>query len=253
VVPAGTSYPGQTPLTQFHCDLSTGSPVGGTQTSNVICPSFLDPTAVNVVNQAIPLSNTTLAGGQPGWQGVIGNPLNTDEYLGKVDHNWGNDHRMSAGYYTTAGDNTIRAGTSGQGLPWALQKFQWRQHNANVNDTWVISPTKVNQAWVSFTRYFGGRLNISNPALGLAADASLADFGSAITVEGTPSTAEHRCDRILQSDQCHRWPDRREQLLFAARHLQLYPRTAFVQVGRRCYVAKGHPRHAAEQLRNVQL
>jgi len=187
VVPAGTAYPGQTPLTQFHCDLATGSPTGGTQTSNVICPSFLDPTAVNLVNQAIPLSNTTLAGGQSGWQGVIGNPLNTNEYLAKVDHNWGKDHRISAGYYTTAGDNTIRAGTSGQGLPWALQTFEWRQHNANVSDTWVISPTKVNQAWVGFTRYFGGRLNISNPALGVAPDASLADFGSAITVQGTPS------------------------------------------------------------------
>jgi len=45
----------------------------------------------------------------------------------------------------------------------------------------------VNQAWVSFTRYFGGRLNISNPVLGLPAGASLANFGSAITVQGTPS------------------------------------------------------------------
>jgi len=50
-------------------------------------------------------------------------------------------------------------------------------------------PTKVNQVWISFTRYFGGRLNISNPVLGLAPDASLAAFGSAITVQGAPSLA----------------------------------------------------------------
>lgn len=187
VVPAGTSYPGQTPLTKFHCDLATGLPTGGTQTNNVICPSFFDTAAANIVRQAIPASNTTTESGQAGWKGVIPNPFNTNEYLGKIDHSFGSDHRVSVSYYTTAGDNTIRAGTSGLGLPWALQEFDWRQHNANISDTWTISPTKVNQAWVSFTRYFGGRLNISNPVLGLVPDASLADFGSAITVQGRPS------------------------------------------------------------------
>ena len=187
VVPAGTSYAGQTPGTKFHCDLATGLPTGGTQTNNVICPSFFDPAAANIVAQAIPASNTTTGSGQAGWQGVIPNPFNTNEYLGKVDHSFGSNNRVSASYYTTAGDNTIRAGTSGQGLPWALQHFDWRQHNANVSDTWIIGPNKVNQAWVGFTRYFGGRLNISNPVLGLPADASLANFGSAITVQGRPS------------------------------------------------------------------
>ena len=187
VVPAGTSYAGQTPLTKFHCDLATVLPTGGTQTNNVICPSFFDPAAANIVSKAIPASNTTTASGQAGWLGVIPNPFNTDEYLAKVDHNFGSDHRLGLSYYTTAGDNTIRAGTSGQGLPWGLQNFQWRQHNASASETWVISPNKVNQAWFSFTRYFGGRLNIANPVLGLAPDASLADFGSAITVQGAPS------------------------------------------------------------------
>ena len=189
VVPAGTSYPGQTRLKPFHCDLTTGLPTGGTQTNNVICPSFFDPAAANIVNQAIPNSNRSTSAGQAGWLGVIPNPFNTDEYLGKIDRSFGNNHRLSISYYTTAGNNTIRAGTSGQGLPWALQEFDWRQHNANLSDTWIISPTKVNQVWISFTRYFGGRLNISNPVLGLAPDASLAAFGSAITVQGAPSLA----------------------------------------------------------------
>jgi hypothetical protein len=187
VVPAGTSYAGQTPLTPFHCDLATGRPTGGTQTKNVICPSFFDLAAANVVSKAIPSANTQVAGVLRGWQGVIPNPFNTDEYLGKVDHNFNDSQHVSVSYYTTAGSNTVRAGTSGQGLPWALQNFDWRQHNANINETWVVSPTKVNQVWVSFTRYFGGRLNISNPVLGVPADASLANFGSAITVQGAPS------------------------------------------------------------------
>jgi carboxypeptidase family protein len=191
-VPAGTAaaYPNQTPGKPFHCDLTTGSPTGGTQTNNVICPNYFDAAAANILNKVIPLPNksNTVGGVQilNGWQGVVPNPFNTDEYLAKVDHNWGN-HRLSAAYYTTSGDNIVRAGTGN--LDWAIQKFQWRQHNANVNDTWVISPNKINQVWLSFTRYFGGRLNLSNPALGIAPDASLANFGSAITVQGAPSLA----------------------------------------------------------------
>jgi len=50
-------------------------------------------------------------------------------------------------YYTTAGDNTIPGGDVWTGIAWALQTFNWRQHNANVSDTWIIGPNKVNQAW----------------------------------------------------------------------------------------------------------
>ncbi len=192
VVPAGTTYAGQTPLTPFHCDLTTGLPTGGTQTNNVICPSFFDGTAQNIINKIIPPANkTNIVGGAAvlnGWQGTIPNPFNTDEYLAKVDHNWRGNHHLSVGYYTTAGTNSVRAGNGS--LHWAIQQFDWRQHNANVNDTWVVSPTKVNQFWVSFTRYFGGRLNLSDPALGLAGQASLSDLGSKITVQGTPSLAQ---------------------------------------------------------------
>src|SRR5262249_45155626 len=187
VVPAGTSYAGQTPGTKFHCDLATGLPTGGTQTNNVVCPSFFDVAAANIVNKAIPTPNTTVNGVLRGWQGVIPNPFDTDEYLGKVDHNFSVSQHLSASYYTTAGNNTIRAGTAGQGLFWALQTFDWRQHNANVNEMWVISSNKVNQVWLSFIRYFGGRLNILNPVLGLAPDASLATFGFSVMVQGKPS------------------------------------------------------------------
>src|SRR5258708_27469948 len=197
VVPAGTSYPGQTRLKPFHCDLTTGLPTGGTQTNNVICPSFFDPAAANIVNQAIPNSNRSASPGQAGWLGVIPNPFNTDEYLGKIDRSFGNNHRLSISYNTTAANNTVPARTSVHGLPSALQEFDWRQHNANLSDTWIISPTKVNQVWISFTRYFGGRVNISNPVLGLAPDASLAAFGSAITVQWAPALANNSVSVVL--------------------------------------------------------
>ncbi len=68
---------------------------------------------------------------------------------------------------------------AGGNLPWATQDFTWRQHNLNISDVWVISPDKVNQVWVTYTRMLGGRIN--NP------DMSLADLGSSFTPQGSPS------------------------------------------------------------------
>src|SRR5579859_6890610 len=88
VVPAGTAavYPGQTPGTPFHCELTTGLPTGGTQTNNVICPSYFDPTAASILNQVIPVPNkTNKIGGaqiQDGW-GRHSEPIQYGRILGQ--------------------------------------------------------------------------------------------------------------------------------------------------------------------------
>ena len=140
--------------------------------SGVICPARLDPVAVKIINSYIPLAN--LAGSR--WQGNIPSPFDTNEVLTKVDHQL-EAHRLTANYFTTAGVNRVRAG--GGNLPWASQQFKWRQHNLNLSDVWVMSPSMINQAWLTYTRNFGGRLNL--PAT------SLSDLGSAFTIQGTPS------------------------------------------------------------------
>lgn len=142
-------------------------------TAGVICPSRFDPVAVRIVNNYIPLPN--LPGNR--WQGNIPNPYNTNEYLAKVDHQLTDDHRLTFNYFNTAGTTTVFPGTGN--LPWATQDFTWRQHNLNLSDVWVISPEKVNQVWVTFTRMFGGRIN--NP------DTSLTDLGSSFVTDGAPS------------------------------------------------------------------
>ncbi len=141
--------------------------------SGVICANRLDPIAVKILNNYIPLAN--LAGSK--WQGNGPSPFDTNEYLAKFDHQLNEAHRLSANYFTTAGANTVKAGIGN--LPWASQKFNWRQHNLNLSDVWIMSPSKINQAWLTYTRNFGGRLNL--PAT------SLADLGSAFTIQGTPS------------------------------------------------------------------
>ncbi|NJM54178.1 MAG: TonB-dependent receptor [Blastocatellia bacterium] len=54
-----------------------------------------------------------------------------------------------------------------------------QQHNANLSDVWVISPNKINQIWLTYTRNFGGRLNVPNT--------TLEDLGSSFSTQGVGS------------------------------------------------------------------
>ena len=139
----------------------------------VICPNRLDPVAMKIINDYIPLSNVS---GNI-WQGFVPSPYDSDEMLIKVDHQMNAAHRFSGNYFLTEGSNTVKAGSGN--LPWASQQFKWRQHNVNLSDTWVISTNKINQTWFSFNRNFGGRLQV--PAV------SLTDLGSKAIIQGAPS------------------------------------------------------------------
>jgi hypothetical protein len=154
-------------------DPATNAPFVCNGVTNVICPNRLDPVAVKIINTYIPVSN--VAGSK--WQGNVPSPYNFDEFLTKLDHQLNAAHRLTFSYFNTGGTNTVKAGTGN--LPWASQQFKWRQHNLNLSDVWIISPSKINQVWLTYSRNFGGRLNV--PAT------SLADLGSAFTIQGTPS------------------------------------------------------------------
>ena len=154
-------------------DPATGQTFACNGVAGVICANRIDPVAMKIVNDYIPLSNV------PGniWQGYVPSPYDSDEGLIKIDHQINAAHRFSGNYFLTTGTNTVRAGSGN--LPWASQNFNWRQHNLNLSDTWVISNNRINQGWFSFNRNFGGRLNL--PAV------SLTDLGSAAVIQGAPS------------------------------------------------------------------
>ena len=158
-------------------DPATNSPFVCNGVTNVICPNRLDPVAMKIINDYIPLSNFTLANGNAGWQGNLSTPYNFDEYLGKVDYQLNAAHRLTVSYFNTGGTSTTKAGNPN--LPWSLQDSTWRQHSVNASDVWVISASKINQVWLTFSRNFGGRIN--TPAT------SLTDLGSAFTIQGTPN------------------------------------------------------------------
>jgi hypothetical protein len=121
--------------------------LGNTIVGNQIPFSGMDPTALYILNHYIPVAGT---------QQLSKTPYDTDEFLFKVDHALTSKHQLAASYFETSGNN---ANNPGGNMLWSLQKFNWRQHNGNVSDTWVISPNKVNQIWATYTRMFGGRVN----------------------------------------------------------------------------------------------
>jgi hypothetical protein len=154
-------------------DPATGQAFSCNGVVGVICANRLDPVATKIINTYIPASN--VAGGF--WQGYVESPYDTDELLLKVDHELNKVHRLTGAYFVTSGTNTVAAGSGN--LPWASQEFTWRQHNVNVSETWVGSGNRVNQAWFSFNRNFGGRLNLPTT--------SLTDLGSSAIIQGAPS------------------------------------------------------------------
>jgi hypothetical protein len=154
-------------------DPATGTPFVCNGVTGAICSNRLDPVAVKIINTYVPPAN--VAGNI--WQGYIPSPFDTNEFLIKFDHSINKSHSISGAYFEYGGTNTVRAGTGN--LPWAQQRFDWRQHNLNLSNTWVIDSHRVNQVWLTYVRNFGGRLNLPQT--------SLSDLGSAFTIQGTPS------------------------------------------------------------------
>ena len=140
----------------------------------VICPNRLDPVALKIINKLHP------GGQRPGQHlaGLRAQPVQLRRGPGEGRPPDAPTRTGSpAATSITGGTNTVAAGTGN--LPWASQQFNWRQHNVNVSDTWVLDSSKINQAWFTFTRNFGGRLNLPQTSLG--------DLGSAFNIQGAPS------------------------------------------------------------------
>ena len=153
-------------------DSTTGQPYNYNGTPGWIPPANLDPTAANILTKYIPLSNSA----NNAWTGFFTGPTNQDEYLGKFDHMLSEkDHLAVSYFYLKTTQNAYGNGN----LPWSINQSFARQHDVNISDIHTISSTTANQAWVTFTRVAGGRVNLPTTSLG--------DLGSNFTVQGPPS------------------------------------------------------------------
>ncbi|HEY1463748.1 MAG TPA: carboxypeptidase regulatory-like domain-containing protein [Terriglobales bacterium] len=158
----------------FVCDPVTHQPVAGNRLD--LDPNFVaDPVATAVLAQ-LPLPSAGRTDNR--FVGNEGLPNKTNEYLTKVDFQLIPEHHITLDYFLSKGSQIQLP--SGGNLPgWALSNFAYTQQNATASDVWTLSPTSLNQIWVSYSRMMAGR--ISNPPQSLAA------FGSDLNVQGTPS------------------------------------------------------------------
>ena len=136
----------------------------------------VDPVAKAILDKYIPQAN--LANNQ--YQAELPNPFNTNEFIGKIDYHITGRHQLSGSYFNTYGSNVEPiSGGGGGNIPWSSRRFDWKQHNLTVNETWTVSDRTVNEFTANYVRNFGGRLN--TPAI------SLADLGSKFNIQGPKS------------------------------------------------------------------
>jgi len=149
------------------CNPTTRKPYAG----NIITDT-LDPVALNIL-KALPSANagTALA---PTFSGSIQQPSSYNEYMGKLDHQFTTRQRLQGSYFYLNGQNIVQAGSGN--IPWSNQAQKYVLHVINLSDTFTISPNKINQTWVTYTRSIGGRINTPGK--------SLADFGSSFVGQG---------------------------------------------------------------------
>ncbi len=154
---------------------------------NKVPVARMDPVALNILNNFIPMPNTlnTTTGVFDAWQGFIRNFDHRDQGLIKIDHALTHNQQLSVSFFETYGRSNKSAGGN---LPWSIQRFDWRQYNANLSHTWTLNDHMINQVWANYTRNFGGRLNLpetSLTALSVAAGVPFTATGP-FTIQGTP-------------------------------------------------------------------
>ena len=145
----------------------------------------VDPTAANIVaylRKVLPAQQPNIPTDTP-YIYRTRSPVTeqNDEYLIKTDHQLTQSHRLTLSYFLL--NYAIKQDLGGFTQAWSYSNYANKQQNANVSDTWTISPRTINQFWVNYTRQNGGRI----PVTADPSKKTLADFGSDFGVAGSPS------------------------------------------------------------------
>jgi hypothetical protein len=140
-------------------DPATQQPLPG----NIIPPSRLDPVAQKVL-QTIPLPN------QPGGllYYVQASSQTDNQYLGRIDHQFSEKHRLFGRYFFDGLDNPgiIDPRNRLTNIP----NKRWGSQSYNFTDTYTLSPTLLTSTTVSFSRTLNVQIGQNFPgnrALGI--------------------------------------------------------------------------------------
>ena len=172
----------------------THTQVNGTNSSpncqvakpNCIPANLLDPTAANFLNVnnkigvSVPLPTGAAAPASGGgvYQGIYNTPTDSDEYLAKYDENLGAKDHFSATYFYV---KTTSTPSGGGNINWTGVLSSAAQTNVVLSDVHTFTPNVANEAWITFTRAYGGRTLI--PVTG-PANQTLGSFGSNFLIQG---------------------------------------------------------------------
>jgi hypothetical protein len=137
-----------------------------------IPPNRLDPTAQNIINNYIPQAN----GPGSTWTGYFTGPLDDYEVLGKIDHSISANDQLQGSYFMIDTSQRIPGSTQ---LVWTNTLSETRQQNFNLSEVHTFNPATTNEAWVTYTRTIGARVNYPFTSLG--------DLGSTFYTQG-PTT-----------------------------------------------------------------
>jgi hypothetical protein len=177
------------PGTKTQVDGTNTSPNCQLATLNCIPTALLDTTIANFDNvsnkigSSIPLPNGALkpATGGGTYAGLFPVPTQENEYLAKYDQNLRAKDHMAVTYFFS---RNVLGASPGGNVPWTINQSASNGSNANVSDVHTFSATTANQAWLTYTRAAGGRVNL--PFAGPASQ-TLASYGSNFLIQGPPA------------------------------------------------------------------
>ena len=155
-------------------------------TLNCIPQALLDATIANFDNvgnkfgSSIPLPNGALkpATGGGAYTGTYTTPTTANEYLGKYDQVLGDKDHVTLTFFFV---RNVSGPNGGGNVPWTINQSAANQWNVNISDVHTFSPNLANQAWLTFTRAAGGRVNL--PQFGPSTQ-NLSTYGSDFLIQG---------------------------------------------------------------------
>ncbi len=174
------------PGTKTQVDGTNSSPNCQVDTLNCIPAALLDPTTLNFDNTSnkigtsIPLPNGAAvpATGGAHYTGVYTAPTDENEYLGKYDEALSQKDHATVGYFFI---RSVSGPNGGGNIPWTINQSAANQTNANISEVHTFNTSTANQAWLTFTRAAGGRVNL--PEFG-PANQTLTSYGSDFQIQG---------------------------------------------------------------------
>jgi hypothetical protein len=140
----------------------------------IISPTLLDPVAIQLLNQMVPLPNN--ASGT--YSDTEAAPVNDDQGMARIDHQLTDANRLSGTVFIDRSTGTTPFGGTSNIANYGTIINDYRQENAILSDTWTASPSIVNEAHINYTRnYYATTTPVHT---------SWSDFGSQIVLGAQP-------------------------------------------------------------------